>query len=33
VRTAIVMEKKKVSREEAEARLRNAGGKIAEALI
>ncbi|HEV1287045.1 MAG TPA: N-acetylmuramic acid 6-phosphate etherase [Bryobacteraceae bacterium] len=33
VRTAIVMEKKKVSREEAEARLRNAGGKIREALL
>jgi N-acetylmuramic acid 6-phosphate etherase len=32
VRTAIVMEKKKVSREEAEARLRKAGGKIGEAL-
>jgi N-acetylmuramic acid 6-phosphate etherase len=33
VRTAIVMEKKKVSREEAEVRLRNAGGKIREALL
>ena len=33
VRTAIVMEKKKVSREEAEARLRHAGGKIREALL
>jgi N-acetylmuramic acid 6-phosphate etherase len=33
VRTAIVMEKKKVSREEAEARLRDAGGKIREALL
>jgi N-acetylmuramic acid 6-phosphate etherase len=32
VRTAIVMEKKKVSREEAEARLRHARGKIGEAL-
>jgi N-acetylmuramic acid 6-phosphate etherase len=32
VRTAIVMEKKKVSREAAEARLREAGGKIREAL-
>jgi N-acetylmuramic acid 6-phosphate etherase len=33
VRTAIVMGKKKVSREGAEARLRNAGGKIREALL
>jgi N-acetylmuramic acid 6-phosphate etherase len=33
VRTAIVMEKKKVSRAEAEARLRNARGKIREALL
>jgi N-acetylmuramic acid 6-phosphate etherase len=33
VRTAIVMEKKKVSREEAEERLRNARGKIREALL
>jgi N-acetylmuramic acid 6-phosphate etherase len=33
VRTAIVMERKKVSREEAEARLRNAAGKIREALL
>jgi N-acetylmuramic acid 6-phosphate etherase len=33
VRTAIVMEKKKVSREEAEARLRHARGKIREALL
>src|ERR1035437_1657487 len=33
VRTAIVMEKKKVSREKAEALLRNAGGKIGEALL
>jgi len=33
VRTAIVMEKKKVSREEAEARLLRAGGKIREALL
>jgi N-acetylmuramic acid 6-phosphate etherase len=33
VRTAIVMEKKKVSRAEAEARLRNARGKIGEALL
>jgi N-acetylmuramic acid 6-phosphate etherase len=32
VRTAIVMEKKKVSREEAEVLLRNARGKIGEAL-
>jgi N-acetylmuramic acid 6-phosphate etherase len=32
VRTAIVMEKKKVSREEAEALLLKAGGKIGEAL-
>jgi N-acetylmuramic acid 6-phosphate etherase len=32
VRTAIVMEKKKVSREAAEARLQEAGGKIGEAL-
>jgi N-acetylmuramic acid 6-phosphate etherase len=32
VRTAIVMEKKKVSREEAEARLRHVRGKIREAL-
>ena len=32
VRTAIVMEKKKLSREEAEVRLRNTAGKIKEAL-
>ncbi len=32
VRTAIVMEKKKISREQAEALLRQAGGKIGEAL-
>jgi N-acetylmuramic acid 6-phosphate etherase len=32
VRTAIVMEKKKVSREAAEMLLRNAGGKLREAL-
>ena len=33
VRTAIVMEKKKVSREQAEALLRNAGGKLRVALL
>lgn len=32
VRTAIVMEKKRVSRERAEELLRGAGGRIAEAL-
>jgi N-acetylmuramic acid 6-phosphate etherase len=33
VRAAIVMEKKKVSREEAESLLRNAGGRLGEALL
>jgi N-acetylmuramic acid 6-phosphate etherase len=33
VRTAIVMEKKKISRVEAESLLRNAGGRVGEALL